>query len=249
MNESACGDSRNLGELAERILASRSAAVFTGAGMSTESGLSDFRSKDGMWNVEDPMELATARAMRENYDKFHAFYARRFDLMGDAAPNEGHRIIAELESRGLVKCVITQNIDGLHAAAGSKTVYELHGSVGSVRCMDCGTPSTRRDFTDRIPCAECGGRLRPGVVLFGENLPADVLEASWAASGASDVFIVLGSSLQVSPANQMPGAAKRNGAYVAICNRDITVMDSLADCRSFGGIGDFLKELAALLDL
>ena len=234
-------------ELAERILTSRNAVVFTGAGMSTESGLSDFRSKSGIWNVENPMELATASAMRGNYDKFHAFYAERFELMGDAAPNAGHRIVAELESRGLVKCVITQNIDGLHAAAGSKTVYELHGSVGSVRCMECGEPSTRRDFIDKTPCAVCSGRLRPGVVLFGESLPVDVLEASFRASGESDVFMVLGSSLQVSPANQMPGAAKRNGAYVAICNRDITIMDSLADYRDSGGIGDFMTKLEALL--
>ena len=234
-------------ELAERISASRNAVVFTGAGMSTESGLSDFRSKNGVWNVEDPMELATASAMRGNYDKFHAFYSARLELMGDAVPNAGHRIVAELESRSLVRCVITQNIDGLHAAAGSKAVYELHGSVGSVRCMECREPSTRRDFIDKTPCAACGGRLRPGVVLFGENLPVDVLEASFEASEASDVFIVLGSSLQVSPANQMPGAAKRNGAYVAICNRDITIMDSLADYRDSGGIGDFMTRLEALL--
>jgi len=235
-------------ELAERILKSRNTVVFTGAGMSTESGLSDFRSKNGVWNVEDPMELATVSAMRGNYDKFHAFYAARFEQMGEAAPNTGHRIVAELESRGLVKCVITQNIDGLHAAAGSKTVYELHGSVGCVRCMECGESSTRQDFIDRMPCASCGGRLRPGVVLFGENLPVNVLEASFKASEESNVFIVLGSSLQVSPANQMPGAAKRNGAYVAICNRDITIMDSLADCRDSGGIGDFMTRLEALLD-
>ena len=235
-------------ELAERILKSRNAVVFTGAGMSTESGLSDFRSKNGMWNVEDPMELATTTAMRGNYDKFHAFYARRIELMGEAAPNAGHRIVAELESRGLVRCVITQNIDGLHTAAGSKTVYELHGSVVCVRCMECGKPSTRRDFMERTPCVVCGGRLRPGVVLFGESLPTGALEASFDASEESDVFIVLGSSLNVSPANQMPGAAKRNGAYVAICNRDITIMDSLADYRTSDGIGDFMTRLKALLD-
>jgi len=167
--------------------------------------------------------------------------------MGEAEPNEGHRILAELESRGFVKCVITQNIDGLHAAAGSKTVYELHGSVGCVRCMECGEPSTRQNFTGRTPCAVCGGKLRPGVVLFGESLPAGVLDASFSASEKSDVFIVLGSSLQVSPANQMPGIAKRCGAYVAICNRDVTVMDNLADYRTFEGIGDFMTGLKALL--
>ena len=217
--------------------------------MSTESGLSDFRSKGGMWNVEDPMELATARAMRENYDKFHAFYSRRFELMGDALPNTGHRILAKLESMGLIRCVITQNIDGLHAAAGSKTVYELHGSVGNVRCMECGASSTKADFTERKPCGVCGGKLRPGVVLFGENLPAEALDASWNASETAGVFIVLGSSLLVSPANQMPEIAKMSGAFLAICNRDITPMDSLADYCTNGGIGDFLTELEKELEI
>ena len=230
-------------KLADKMASARNTVVFTGAGMSTESGLSDFRSKGGMWNVEDPMELATTRAMRENYDKFHAFYSRRFELMGDALPNTGHRILAELESMGLVRCVITQNIDGLHSAAGSKTVYELHGSVGSVRCMECGAPSTKADFTARKPCGVCGGKLRPGVVLFGESLPAEALDASWKASETAGVFIVLGSSLLVSPANQLPEVAKMSGAFLAICNRDITPMDNLADYCTNDGIGDFLTEL------
>lgn len=236
------------GELVERILKSRDTVVFTGAGMSTESGLSDFRSARGMWNVEDPMELATASAMRDNYDKFHSFYTKRLEHMSSALPNAGHKIVAELESRGLVKCVVTQNIDGLHQAAGSKTVCELHGSVGNIRCMDCGTSSTRENFIDRVPCASCGGKLRPGVVLFGESLPADALDAAWRASEGAWVFMVLGSSLQVSPANQMPAVARRSGAFVAICNRDITPSDNLAHYRTSEGIGEFLARLKISLD-
>jgi NAD-dependent deacetylase len=147
-----------------------------------------------------------------------------------------------------VKCVITQNIDGLHATAGSRVIYELHGSVGKVRCMDCGAPSSQRDFIDLKPCAKCGGGLRPGVVLFGENLPQDALDASWNASEQCGVFIVLGSSLQVSPANQMPSIAHRSGAYVAICNRDVTPMDYLADYRTNQGIGEFLTALKKEMD-
>jgi NAD-dependent deacetylase len=240
-------DDEKLKELAERIAATRNAVVFTGAGMSTESGLSDFRSKGGMWNVEDPMELATTSAMRDSYDKFHAFYSRRFELMGEARPNAGHEIIADLESRGFVKCVITQNIDGLHSKAGSHAIYELHGSVGAVRCMNCSVPSTKADFIARKPCAACGGNLRPGVVLFGESLPVEALDASWKASEEAGVFMVLGSSLQVSPANQMPAIAKRAGAYVAICNRDITPMDYLADYRTNVGIGEFMAKLRDLI--
>ncbi|MDR3280371.1 MAG: NAD-dependent deacylase [Synergistaceae bacterium] len=235
----------NLNELAGRMIETRNAVVFTGAGMSTESGLSDFRSKGGMWNVEDPMELATTSAMRGNYEKFHAFYSSRFEQMASARPNEGHKILAQWEQRGLVSCIITQNIDGLHSAAGSGVIHELHGSVNAVRCMECGAPSSQVEFIDAKPCASCGGRLRPGVVLFGESLPADALDASWAASETAGVFLVLGSSLQVSPANQMPVLANRAGAVVVICNRDVTPMDYLAGYRTSEGIGEFLRKLDA----
>jgi NAD-dependent deacetylase len=236
-------------KLAKKITETRNTVVFTGAGMSTESGLSDFRSKNGIWNVEDPMELATTEAMRSNYDKFHAFYSRRFELMDGALPNIGHKILARLESLGLIRCIITQNIDGLHASAGSKNIYELHGSVESVRCMECDAPSPKESFVSRERCGVCGGKLRPGVVLFGESLPAEVLEASWKASESAGVFIVLGSSLQVSPANQMPAIAKRSGAFVAICNKDVTPVDNLADYRTDEGIGDFLSKLAKELEV
>ncbi len=235
-------------ELAGAIRANPGATVvFTGAGMSTDSGLPDFRSKDGLWKNVDPMELATTSAMQRDYDRFHAFYAHRFEQMRDAHPNDGHRILSDWERRGFVDCVVTQNVDGLHAAAGSKKIYELHGSVGSVRCMTCGVRATQADFIARTPCVSCGGRLRPGVVLFGEGLPEDALDASWKAAENAKVFIVLGSSLQVSPANQLPQIAKRAGALLAICNRDATPLDRIADHRTGDGIADFLKRLDALL--
>lgn len=226
--------------------APRGTVVFTGAGMSTDSGLPDFRSKDGLWKNVNPMELATASAMRGDYDRFHAFYSHRFEQMRDAVPNEGHKILADWEARGIVECVITQNVDGLHDAAGSKKIHELHGSVGHVRCMECGTPATRDDFIARRSCP-CGGRLRPGVVLFGEGLPETVLDESHDAAMAARVFIVLGSSLQVSPANQLPALAKRSGALLAICNRDATPLDGIADYKTGEGIADFLRELDSLL--
>ncbi|GHV26989.1 NAD-dependent protein deacylase [Synergistales bacterium] len=233
-----------LGEAASRMKESaRGTVIFTGAGMSTESGLSDFRSKDGLWKNLDPMELATADAMRNNYEAFHAFYSRRFELMGDAKPNSGHKVLADWEARGIADCIITQNIDGLHAAAGSKKIYELHGSVGKVRCMDCGAPSAQGDFIAGTPCPRCGGRLRPGVVLFGEGLPQEEMDLSWAASESANVFIVLGSSLNVSPANGFPSIAARAGALVVICNKDATFLDNIAGYRTFDGIGKFLAEL------
>jgi NAD-dependent deacetylase len=221
--------------------------VFTGAGMSTDSGLTDFRSKDGLWSKVDPMELATAQAMRGNYDAFHKFYSIRFEQMRGAKPNTGHAVIAGWEARELVSCVITQNIDGLHAAAGSKKIYELHGSVSRVMCMDCGAPSTHAAFIDKTPCGTCGGRLRPDVVLFGESLPGDAMDSSWRASESAGVFIVLGSSLNVSPANQFPVIARSSGALVAICNRDATQMDYIADYRTHEGISEFLAKLDACL--
>jgi NAD-dependent deacetylase len=237
-----------LAEIAARMTArGNRTVIFTGAGMSTDSGLTDFRSKDGIWSKVDPMELATAQAMRGNYEAFHKFYSIRFEQMGGAKPNAGHIIVASWEARGLVDCVITQNIDGLHAAAGSKKIHELHGSVGGVRCMDCGAPSTQAAFIAKKPCASCGGRLRPSVVLFGEGLPDDAMDASWSASERAGVFIVLGSSLNVSPANQFPVIAHNAGALVAICNRDATQMDYIADYRTHEGISGFLTELDALL--
>jgi NAD-dependent deacetylase len=237
-----------LAEIAARMTAPGSRTViFTGAGMSTDSGLPDFRSKDGLWKNVDPMELATTQAMRGDYETFHKFYSRRFEQMGGARPNEGHRIAAGWEARGLVDCIITQNIDGLHAAAGSKKIYELHGSVGKVRCMECASPSTQAAFIAKAPCESCGGKLRPGVVLFGEGLPADAMDSSWAASENADVFIVLGSSLNVSPANQFPVIAHNSGALLAICNRDATHLDGVADYRTFDGIADFLSDLDKIL--
>lgn len=221
--------------------------IFTGAGMSTDSGLTDFRSKEGLWKNIDPMEVATADAMRRQYDTFHEFYSRRFKIMGGAEPNKGHKIIADWEARGYVDCVITQNIDGLHAAAGSTKIHELHGSVRDVHCMECGMPATQQAFIDRVPCERCGGRLRPGVVLFGEGLPEDAMNAAWDASSSAKVFIVLGSSLQVSPANQMPALARRSGAYLMICNRDATPYDEIANYRTGEGITDILTALDELL--
>jgi NAD-dependent deacetylase len=217
--------------------------IFTGAGMSTDSGLTDFRSQNGLWTKVDPMELATPQAMRGNYEFFHEFYSRRFKTMGAVSPNIGHDIIADWEARGLVDCVITQNIDGLHAKAGSKKIHELHGSVSKVLCMDCKEPSTHDAFIDRVPCKSCGGKLRPGVVLFGEQLPEDAMDLSWTASERATVFIVLGSSLNVSPANQFPITAHSAGALLVICNRDSTYLDGMADFRTRDGIGDFLPEL------
>lgn len=223
---------------------SNSVVVFTGAGMSTESGLPDFRSGKGLWKQFDPMRLATVQAMRNNYDEFHAFYSLRLQQAIDVKPNQGHLILADWEKKGWIKSIITQNVDGLHQAAGSKNVIELHGRLGDIRCIECDKKSSEENFLEKIPCFHCGGRLRPGVVLFGESLPMSAFEKAQIDSRNAQAFLVLGSSLQVSPANYLPQEAKQKGAFLGLCNHDQTPLDSIFDICSNTNITDFLIKLS-----
>ena len=218
-------------------------AIFSGAGLSTESGLMDFRSKDGIWAHADPTRLASAGALENNYDEFLEFYKARLFVPDDVQPNAGHKLVAEWEKRGFVDGVITQNVDRLHQKAGSEKVWELHGSLEPVYCHDCGRRGNRDDFLAGKRCSACGGRLRPSVVLFGEMLPQEALNAADKLSGRCHTFIVLGSSLVVSPANYFPRQAKINGANLVIINRDPTPLDGMADIVVHEGIGAFLTEV------
>ncbi len=217
-------------------------AIFSGAGLSTESGLQDFRSRDGIWAHADPARLASVGVLESNYDEFLEFYKARLFVPDEVKPNSGHMIIAEWEKRGYVEGVITQNVDRLHQKAGSTRVWELHGSLEPVYCHSCKRPGTREDFLAGVPCRHCGGHLRPSVVLFGEMLPQSALNAADELSGHCRTFIVLGSSLVVSPANYFPRQAKMNGANLVIINRDPTPLDRMADVVVHEGIGAFLTE-------
>lgn len=221
----------------------RSVVLFTGAGMSTESGLPDFRSGKGLWKRFDPMQLATVQAMKNNYDEFHAFYSLRLQQVADIEPNQGHLILSGWEKKGWIKSIITQNVDGLHQAAGSGNVVELHGRLRDIRCIWCDQKSSERNFLEKNSCSYCGGRLRPGVVLFGENISMSAFKNAQIDSGKAQIFLTLGSSLQVSPANYLPQEAKQNGAFLGLCNRDQTPLDSIFDIRCTGNITDFLLEL------
>ncbi len=229
-----------LGKLKER---KNKVYVFTGAGMSTESGLPDFRSGTGIWRKFDPLQLATVKAMENNYEAFHEFYSLRLTQGALVKPNQGHEILAEWEARGLVQGIITQNVDDLHRMAGSKNISELHGRLDAIRCMACDTKAKSQDFLAKKPCEQCGEKLRPGVVLFGENLPINALVQAESWAREANVFIVLGSSLQVSPANQLPQISKQNNSFLILCNRDETLLDYLFDVVSHDEIGKFLKEL------
>lgn len=224
-----------------RLVCAGNVTVFSGAGLSTESGLLDFRSKNGIWAKADPTRLASVGALERNYDEFLEFYKARLYVPDEIQPNIGHKIIAQWEKDGYVDGVITQNVDRLHQKAGSKKVWELHGSLEPVLCHTCGRIGTEEDFLAGRPCKHCGGHLRPSVVLFGEMLPQEPLEMASSLSDSCKTFIVLGSSLVVSPANYFPRQAKAGGAKLAIINNDPTPLDYIADIVVNEGIGKFLS--------
>ena len=223
------------------MLAKKDAVIFTGAGMSTESGLQDFRSRTGLWANVDPVAMASVEALQHNYEQFLDFYKARLVVPEGVKPNVGHEIIAKWERDGYVKGIITQNVDRLHQQAGSVSVAELHGSLEPVRCHGCGKIAPKDDFIGGKKCP-CGGRLRPGVVLFGEMLPESEIRKAESWSADCKLFIVLGSSLVVSPANFFPRKAKAAGARLVIVNNDPTPLDDMADLVAHEGIGKFLSE-------
>ncbi|MDD4343295.1 MAG: NAD-dependent deacylase [Eubacteriales bacterium] len=230
---------------------SSNVVVFTGAGMSTESGLPDFRSANGMWKNVDPRELASIRALNTNTREFYNFYKMRIEALEKAEPHDGHFILANWENKNRVKHIITQNVDGFHQKAGSKSVSELHGSLRISRCQDCGREYSAKKILERdFPrCEACSGKLRPGVVLFGESLPLDALEMADTESSNSELFIVIGSSLEVSPANYFPVKAKNSGARLAIINLDDTNMDDYADVVIRGKTKEVLQELDHMISV
>jgi NAD-dependent deacetylase len=231
--------------LAEWLKMSSYTVVLTGAGMSTESGLPDFRSaQTGLWNKKNPQQLASTYALKHNRDEFIKFYQYRIRTLQQCKPHAGHIILADWEKRGIVQGIITQNVDGFHQQAGNKNVIELHGSLRTVHCQLCHKVYASDMYINEKFHCTCGGFLRPSVVLFGESLPANAIENAWSAAQKAELLIVLGSSLQVSPANQLPLIAKRNGAKLVIVNMEPTELDEWADLViHHRKIGEVLKEM------
>lgn len=237
-----------LSALANWLRTSRFTNFFTGAGMSTESGLPDFRSAGGLWKQNHRFEdLASTWALEHANAEFVEFYRWRIGMLHGIEPHAGHRWIARWQREGRVQALITQNVDGLHTRAGSPSVTELHGSLRVIRCQACGTEADSERFLSHegIRCSRCGGKMRPGVVLFGEALPEAALAEAARASEAAELFVVLGSSLQVAPANAFPRLAKARGAKLVILNREPTPLDALADLRLEGSIGETLDALGS----
>ena len=214
----------------------RHAVVLTGAGISTPSGIPDFRSQNtGLWERDDPMQVASLTAFRRSPEVFFNWLRPLAQRIWQAEPNPAHLGLAEMEKAGLLKATITQNIDGLHQAAGAQTVLELHGSARTASCLSCrksySTEAFRQPFLDGgIPrCPKCNSILKPDIVLFEELLPADVWnEARWHCDEA-DVMLVVGSSLEVTPAAGLPYSAVANGARLIINTISRTYLDNRAE--------------------
>lgn len=236
--------------IADWLKTAKHIVVFTGAGMSTESGVPDFRSSTGLWRYRNPQMLASTHAMEHNREEFIEFYRMRMERLKTVKPHPGYAVLSQWSQRLQLKAIITQNTDGLHEIAGNPNVIALHGTIRQVHCQRCGkTFPNERFFSSELYC-ECGGFLRPSVVLFGESLDTEALSAAEREARKADLFLVLGSSLTVSPANQFPVMAKRNGARLVIVNRDPTPLDDLADAVvQDRAIGEFLPEVSRQLGL
>lgn len=218
--------------------AARHIVVFTGAGMSAESGLPTFReAQTGLWAQYDPHELATPDAFRRHPALVWQWYGWRRRLAEEAEPNSGHRAVARMSAHVNQLTVVTQNIDGLHQQAGSKNVIELHGNIHRATCFNCGDRPDEWDAEAEEPpaCQVCGGLLRPDVVWFGEALPANALQDAIAAARAADLFITIGTSGWVYPAAAIPGEAARHGALMMEVNPTRTELSGVMDFRLTGG--------------
>lgn len=238
--------------LAELVRERQPCVALTGAGISTESGIPDFRSADGLWAQFDPAEVAHIDALRRDPVRVWEFYARRLEALAEAAPNEGHRALAELEERGWVRAVVTQNVDGLHRDAGSREVVEVHGSLREAECIHCGVRVPMADALAQLPlppCPECGELLKPAVVMFGELLPAPSIDRAQRLAAEAGLLLVVGSSLEVHPVAALPGETLAAGGALAIVNRGGTPWDSRADLVVDAGAGETLCALAAALGM
>jgi NAD-dependent deacetylase len=240
---------REIAELARVIARASRAVVFTGAGISTESGIPDFRSPGGIWTRMAPIEfadfIASEEARRETWRRRFAME----ETFRAAVPNRGHRAVAELVRRGTAAAVVTQNIDSLHQASGvpDERVIELHGNTTYAHCLDCKTRyeldalrvAFERDETAPV-CEECGGFVKTATVSFGQAMPADAMRRAEIETRAADLFIAAGSSLVVYPAAAFPELAKHNGATLVIINREPTGLDTIADLVLNRSIGETL---------
>jgi NAD-dependent deacetylase len=239
-------------QVADLLRQAQRAVVLTGAGISVPSGIPDFRSPGtGLWENVDPMEVAHIDAWRRDPDRFWSFYAQRFASLVDKEPNEAHLALAELERRGLVRAVITQNIDRLHRLAGTERLIEVHGSIDRSVCMECGgkvsigrVVELLRDRDGAPQCESCAVPLKPDVVLFGELLPERALAEAQTLAMDADLMLCVGSSLEVYPVAGLPAMTHGAGGKLVLITQGPTPYDDDAEVKLDG---DVVEELRAVL--
>ena len=240
-------------ELAELIRARQPCVVLTGAGVSTESGIPDFRSPTGLWAQFDPLEYGSIEAFRRDPVKVWSFYKPRVAMLTEAQPNSAHVALAELEGLGYVRAVVTQNIDLLHERSGSREVVEVHGSIQTSTCPGCGGRYSLEQVlelltdADAPACPSCGGILKPDVVFFGELLPPAAIDRAFELARAAQLLLVVGSALEVYPVAGLPLETIGAGGEIAIVNRGPTAFDGKASLRLDGSAGEILPAVAATL--
>ena len=236
--------------LARLIRANQPCVVLTGDGVSTESGIPDFRSPTGIWAEFDPDEYASLPAFRAEPAKVWTFYKPRIAMLTEAEPNAAHRALAELERGGLVEAIVTQNIDLLHERAGSHNLVEVHGSIRTATCPACGSSYPLEAVMEKLAhadapsCDRCGAILKPGVVFFGELLPADAIERAFELARRARLLLVVGSSLEVHPVAALPEETLAAGGRLAIVNKGPTPYDRRADLKLEGSAGEVLGAVA-----
>jgi NAD-dependent deacetylase len=245
-------------QLAELIRSARSVVALTGAGISVPSGIPDFRTPGtGMWEDVDPMEVAHIDAFREEPERFWRFYGERFASLADKRPNGAHLALVAIERAGLLDGVITQNVDMLHRAAGTRELVEMHGSIATCSCPECGCTlsleaarEALEEEDDGVPrCEQCESPLKPDVVLFGEMLGQSAIARAVELCEGADLLICIGSSLEVHPVAGLPELTVRTGGQVAIITQGETPLDGLAALRLDGDVEQELLELAAALGI
>jgi NAD-dependent deacetylase len=241
-------------DLAALLAEAEYAIVLTGAGVSTESGIPDFRSPGGIWERYDPTVVGSLATFLSEPEVFWRFHRGRIEVLEQVEPNPAHHAIAELERRGIVKAVITQNIDRLHRRAGSAAVLEVHGSLEHGICLRCTATFsldetvTRADAAeDGVPLCDCGFQLKTGVVQFGEQLPAATVQEAWEHAERADAILVVGSSLLVEPVSRIPQVVLERGGRLAILTEGETPYDARASVRLHGRAGLQLPEVVEAL--
>lgn len=246
-------DEGKVNQVVKLIKKSKYAIVLTGAGVSTGSGIPDFRTPGkGIWEKVDPFKVTSITAFDENPQRFYYFYRPRIEMLSRVSPNPAHKAISQLEEMGYIHCLITQNIDNLHQRAGSKKVIEVHGTLRKAICQRCGKIISSElliqkidESKEKVPYCECGGVFKPNVVLFGEMLPN--LDNAIYESERADLMLTVGSSLQVSPANMLPQYCLNRGGKLVIVNFMSTHLDYLAEAVINEDVCDFLPTVVEVL--